>query len=485
MKPQNLLIIMSDEHSRKVLGCYGNPVVQTPHLDALARRGTLFTDAYTTCPICVPARAAFALGKYVHQIGFWDNADPYDGSQQSWHHLLRARGHDVVSIGKLHFRSTEDDNGFSEELLPMHVVEGKGDLIGLLRDPLAPRGHAKKLAATAGPGESSYTTYDRQIAARAQVWLREEAAQPRAKPWVLFVSFVAPHFPLTCPPEHYYPYADRADLPMPKLHQRPGGASHPYVRDYASTIDYGAYFEDDAHVRRAIAAYYGLCSFLDEQVGKVLGALRDAGLEGSTRVVYTSDHGDNLGARGVWGKSTMYEESAGCPLIVAGEGIPAGAARHEPASHVDIFPFAFEATGEASGEVMQGRPGVSLEQLAQGAHPARHVLVEYHATGSAAGAFALRVGSFKYVHYIQHPPELFDLQADPEELTNLAADPRHAATLQECERALRGICDPEAVEARAKARQAELIAVHGGRDAILERGDFGNTPAPGENARFY
>ena len=81
----------------------------------------------------------------------------------------------------------------------MHVVDGKGDLIGLLRDPLAPRGHAKKLAATAGPGESTYTFYDREIAARAQVWLHEKAQQNHDKPWVLFVSFVAPHFPLTAP----------------------------------------------------------------------------------------------------------------------------------------------------------------------------------------------------------------------------------------------------------------------------------------------
>ena len=102
MKPQNLLVIMSDEHSRKILGCYGNPIVQTPHLDALAKRGTLFTQAYTSSPICVPARAAFAVGKYVNQIGFWDNADPYDGSAQSWHHLLRERKHHVTSIGKLH-----------------------------------------------------------------------------------------------------------------------------------------------------------------------------------------------------------------------------------------------------------------------------------------------------------------------------------------------------------------------------------------------
>jgi len=483
MTPQNLLIILSDEHSRKVLGCYGNPIVKTPHLDALAERGVRFTDAYTTCPICVPARAAFALGKYVHQIGFWDNADPYDGSQTSWHHLLRARGHEVVSIGKLHFRSADDDNGFTREILPMHVVEGKGDLIGLLRNPLARRGSAKKLAATAGPGESTYTQYDRAIADAAQTWLREEGAKPRDKPWVLFVSFVAPHFPLIAPAEYYDDYA-RQDLPMPKLHRRPDARSHPYVREYAATVDYGAYFEDDAHIKRALAAYYGLCTFLDAQIGRVLGALKAAGLEGNTRVLYTSDHGDNLGARGLWGKSTMYEESAGCPLIVAGEGIPAGGARHAPVSHVDIFPFILEAVGEASEPFMQDRPGVSLETLAWGATPERNVLVEYHATGSTSGAFAIRAKQFKYVYYITHPAELFDLEADPEELVNLALDPRYARQVQTCHRALQAICNPQAVDHRAKTRQAQLIAQHGGRQTILERGDFGNTPAPGEPAHF-
>ena len=104
MKPANLLVLMSDEHNPKIMGASGHRIVKTPHLDALAARGTLFSSAYTTCPVCVPARAAFATGKYVHQIGFWDNADAYDGSVPSWHHRLRARGHRVVSIGKLHFR---------------------------------------------------------------------------------------------------------------------------------------------------------------------------------------------------------------------------------------------------------------------------------------------------------------------------------------------------------------------------------------------
>ena len=100
---RNVIVIMSDEHNPKVMGCAGHPVVSTPHLDELARRGTRFSSAYTTSPVCVPARAAFALGKYIHQIGYWDNADAYDGARPSWHHVLRTAGHQVVSIGKLHF----------------------------------------------------------------------------------------------------------------------------------------------------------------------------------------------------------------------------------------------------------------------------------------------------------------------------------------------------------------------------------------------
>ncbi len=170
MKPENLLIIMSDQHNRRTLGCYGHPIVKTPNLDSLARRGSLFTDAYTPCPVCVPARAAFATGKYVHQIGTWDNAIAYDGRMASWHHILRDRGHHVVSIGKLHFRSKDDDNGFSEEQIGMHIIDGEGDLLGLVRDEDMPkRGGSYKMAKMAGPGESMYTTYDREIAARAQI----------------------------------------------------------------------------------------------------------------------------------------------------------------------------------------------------------------------------------------------------------------------------------------------------------------------------
>jgi choline-sulfatase len=138
MHPTNLLVIMSDEHSRRVLGCYGNRLVRTPHLDSLAARGTRFTDAYCNSPICVPSRASFATGRHVHDIRFWDNANPYDGSVPSWGHRLMAAGSRVTSIGKLHYRDSKDPNGFDEEIIPLHVVDGIGGPVhGFLRQSAA------------------------------------------------------------------------------------------------------------------------------------------------------------------------------------------------------------------------------------------------------------------------------------------------------------------------------------------------------------
>ncbi len=475
--PKNLLVIMSDEHNPKALGCYGHPFVETPNLDRLAARGTRFSSAYCTSPVCIPARASFAVGKYIYQMGYADNADAYDGRVPSWHHKLRGKGHQVVSIGKLHFRQPGEDHGFSEEIIPMHIIEGKGDLMGLVRSDLPVRKGAYKMANLAGPGESQYTFYDREIAARAQVWLRETAKQHADKPWVLFVSFVAPHFPLTAPPEHFYKYYDR-DLPLPKLYAQHERPDHPYLKDYRGSFNYDDYF-DEAKLKKALAGYYGLCSFLDENIGHVLQALEDAGLADDTRVLYTSDHGDNLGSRGMWGKSTMFEEAAGVPLIMAGPDIPAGRVVDTPVSHVDAYPFILEAVGEAEPALLKGYPGVSLNALAQGEKPKRNVLVEYHGMGSTTGAFMIRERQYKYVFYVDYPPQLFDLAADPEELNDLAANPQYRGILDECHQRLLAMCDPVAVDRCIKQRQAELLQAHGGREKVIERGDLGFSPPPG------
>ena len=486
MEAKNLLIIMSDQHSRGMLGCYGDPIVQTPNLDQLAARGTRFTSCWTPSPVCIPARASFATGKYIHQIGFWDNADPYDGSILSWHHRLRAAGHRVVSIGKLHFRSDEDDCGFSESIIPMQVVEGKGDLLSLIRDDLPVRGAAYKMARMAGPGESPYTLYDRDIAARAQIWLHEAARRSFDKPWVLFVSFVAPHYPLTAPPEHFYRYFDDSKLPMPWFYSREERPDHLFVRDYATAFNFDDFFEGPDDVRRAVAGYYGLCSFMDEQAGKVLDALQASGMAADTRIVYTSDHGDAVGKRGLWGKSTLYEETAGVPLIVTGAGFPVGGVVDTVASLVDIYPFIIDCVGEGgTGMVELDHPGISIARLANGEQPDRTVLSEYHGMGSTTGAFAIRYGRFKYVHYVKYRPQLFDLVSDPHESKDLSGDVRHEKTLADCEAKLRMLLSPEAVDARAKERQAEQLEKYGGREAVIARGDLGFSPPPGIKADFH
>jgi len=477
-QPGNLVILMSDEHNPKIMGASGHPVVRTPNLDALAARGTMFTSAYTTSPVCVPARAAFAAGKYVHQIGYWDNADAYEGAVPSWHHRLRDAGHYTASIGKLHFRGLEgDDYGFNEMQIAMQIIEGKGDLMGLVRKDLPERGLSWKIAKLAGPGETSYTAYDRDITTRAQIWLREEAPKHTDKPWVLFVSLVCPHFPLVAPAEFYYQYSPES-VKLPKQYAPDERPRHPYLRDYSESFCYDKYF-DPEKLSRAIRAYYGLVSFVDDNVGKVLRTLDETGLAANTRVLYTSDHGDNLGARGLWGKSTMYEEVAGVPLIIAGPDIPAGKKVATPASHVDTYPFIMQCAGEDRAAMYDKHPGHSLFALARGEAPDRNVISEYHGMGSTTGAFMIRHGKFKYVHYAAYAPQLFDLESDPEELRDLAQDPAHAKDLAACRERLYAICDPAEVDARAKARQAELLAQNGGREAVIKRGDLGFSPPPG------
>jgi choline-sulfatase len=219
MAGQNVLFIMSDEHSRHVLGAYGNTVVKTPNLDRLAAEGTVFENAYANCPICVPSRASFATGRYVHEIGYWDNAFPYTGTPPSFGHRLHEHGHRCDSIGKLHYRGSEDPNGFDNEILPLHVLDGKADIQGMLRQDPPKRTSTAQLAGDAGAGESTYLAYDRQIRDAAVAWLGRAARESAGKPWCLFVSFVCPHFPLVAPPEFYALYP-LDSLPLPPCARR-------------------------------------------------------------------------------------------------------------------------------------------------------------------------------------------------------------------------------------------------------------------------
>ena len=483
MKPSNVLFILSDEHSRRVLGCYGHPMIRTPNFDRLAANGIRFTDAYCNSPICVPSRASLATGQYVHKIRFWDNGIPYDGSVPSWHHRLKEAGHEVVSIGKLHFRSIDDENGFTEEMMPLHVVGGIGDPAGWLREPLVERRAALRLARDAGPGNSDYQGYDGRITDAAVDWLKARAEKQGEKPWALFVSLVCPHFPLIARREWYELYPE-GEVPTPALYDPGDWPDHPYVRAIRDCQVYQRGFaQHPGSLQRALAAYFGLVTYVDHNVGRLMDALEASGLADTTRIIYSSDHGDNLGTRGLWGKSTMYEESAGVPIIVAGPELPLGQACREPVSLVDVFPTVLKWVGVASNPADRDLPGLPLDEVALSA-PRRTVLCEYHAAGAATGAFLIRKGPFKYVYYAGMPAQLFDLAADPQETRDLAQEPGYAGLVADCHKELRAVVDPDAADALAKADQRSRIAAYGGREKILQRGSFGHSPVPGVKAVY-
>jgi choline-sulfatase len=195
-------------------------------------------------------------------------------------------------------------------------------------------------------------------------------------------------------------------------------------------------------------------------------------------VLYSADHGDNLGTRRLWGKSTMYEESAGVPMLFAGPDVPQGFVCREPVSLVDVFPTAIDCVGLPPHPDDRDLPGMPLIDVVRG-DVRRTILCEYHATGAATGAFLIRKGPFKYVHYVGMPPQLFDLDADPQEARDLARDPGYRGLVADCEKELRRVVDPEAADALARADQGAKIAAMGGREAIIARGSFGYSPAPG------
>lgn len=460
----NVLLIMADELSTWGLGCHPTrryPPSITPHIDGLAKRGCRFAAAYTPSPICVPTRAAIATGRYLHDIGHWSSAEAYDGRVPGWGHRLQAAGVPVTSIGKLHYRSRADPTGFDEQIEPIHIPNGIGWVRGLLRQPLAPYDATADLANDIGAGESEYTDYDRRVTTAAKQWL----SNPPSKPWCTFVSYLSPHYPLIAP-EAYYRLFD------PGTYESGAQAlpDHPVLKAIGGFFDHDPFFNPETR-GVARAAYFGLCAFLDAQVGQVLAALEASGQADDTLVIFTSDHGEMLGHKGFWTKSTMYEDAVRVPLILAGAGLDIGGIRTDPVSLIDLAPTICAAVAPA--DPGDGSPG---RDLTAPPTPSRTVFSEYHDGGSPVGITMVRWENWKYVHYAQgHAPQVFNLDDDPDEEQDLA-DLR-PDIVDEARARMALELDPERTDARAHADQAALVERLGGRETLLAMEQWNYTPA--------
>jgi choline-sulfatase len=434
-RPPNILLIMSDEHGPMFSGCYGHPLIETPALDALARRGVLFEHAYCNVPLCVPSRMSFMTGRYVHHIGTWDNSSPLPSDAVTWAHCLAAAGYEVVLDGKMHFIGPDQLHGFARQIgVDLHAQQHHA----LANWDAWPRKAAQPWPGVrrAGPGTTREIEVDDLVAERALEFLRDPAR--RARPWALCVGFIAPHFPFVVPEPYfsrYYPErADLPDLPPGHLERLP-----PAARRLQEALGTTGYSEDE--IRRARAAYYGLITYLDDKIRCLLACLEEQGLAEQTVVIYTSDHGELAGEHGLWRKMSFYEQSARVPLIVSWPGVfPAGVRRREVVSLVDLTATLLDLAAAWPPEVVQGVPALDGESLLPllTAGPAEPVpwkdeaFCELEAHGTDRPLAMLRRGRWKLCYapgaHPSEPPELelYDLEGDPGEFENLAGKPELA-----------------------------------------------------------
>jgi choline-sulfatase len=414
----NLLLVLSDQHNPHVLGCAGDRVVATPHLDRLAAEGVRCSAAYCGAPLCVPSRSTLLTGQSCTELQVWTLSEILPSNILTFAHALSAAGYDTVLCGRMHFAGADQRHGFGERIF--------GDVTSALLAGLPPNlnGQSYESTATAGPGRTGYQAYDAAVTATAVQWLRERAVTPTDRPFCLVVGTVLPHNPYIAPRPLFDANIDRVEVPyIPPDYLE---ALHPAVRDWRQ-----ARRVDDLtpeQTRTARAAYYGLVTMEDAHVGEIMAVLEETGLRQQTAVCYTSDHGDMAGELGMWWKSTLYEGSVGVPLLFSWPGhFPTGLVVPEPVSLIDLAPTLIDLGGGIPLPATSGRvltPLLRGEALPVDWRP--EVYAEIVPALGPGPARMVRRGPWKLVlHHGYSAPQLFNLDSDPRELHDLAGDPAH------------------------------------------------------------
>lgn len=450
----NILVIMSDQHSRRVLGCYGNRIVRTPNLDRLASEGLLFTDAYCPSPLCVPSRMSFMTSRFPGRNRVWDNSHILSGGIPTWAHALTVAGYETALIGRMHFVGPDQRHGF--ELRPIGEfgarhpgAPGKGGR-WWTKYPPAAVSQSRESVTVAGRGTTAYNWFDGKVAQAACEYLSGKAKNS-GRPFAAVAGFLLPHNPYIAPKELFDYYYERVDIPEVEEAQP---ASVTRRRRNSGLLEP----LPEERVRVARAAYFGLCEQFDCCVGQVLDCLDETGLAGDTLVIYCSDHGDMAGEHGLWAKSCYYEGSAGVPLTARLPGvIDAGSVSNAVCNIMDIGPTLIDAAG---AEPLHSIDGYSLWAALQGdlsAERPQKTFSEF--VGLRAWprdalpdnfpqmpSRMIRSGKWKLWLHVDEdnlPPALFDLEADPDERHDLGTDETHRDVREELLSRLREGWDPE------------------------------------------
>ncbi len=459
--PVNLLVIMADQLAGTLFPDGPLAGLHTPNLARLAERSARFAACYTPSPLCVPARAAFMSGQLPSRSGVFDNAAEFPASVPTFAHYLRRAGYYTALSGKMHFVGPDQLHGF-ETRLTTDIYPAD---FGWTPDYRRPGEridwwyHNMGSVTGAGVGEfSNQLEFDDEVAFHGEAELRRLARGNDPRPWCLAVSFTHPHDPYVARRADYDRYAD-----SPLLEPRVAAFEHhqhdPHSQRLLAANDHARYEITGEHVRRARRAYLANVSYVDAQAGRLLDLLDACGLADNTVVVFTADHGDMLGERGLWFKMSFFEGSARVPLMIAGPGI-APTLHHAPVSTLDLARTLAGLAGADEAAFDAFSDGVSLLGLLHGDRHEADVRMEYAAEGSHAPLVSIRRGRYKYNHCELDPPQLFDLDDDPDELHNLAGDDAHAERLADFVQRRQQYWDMDRLDAAVRDSQARRRLVY-------------------------
>ncbi len=453
----NILLVMVDQ-----LADQWFDLALTPALDRLAEEGVRFHSAYSNSPLCAPARFAMMSGRRNSAIGAYDNASEFPSAVPTFAHYLRGAGYQTSLVGKMHFVGADQLHGF-EERLTTDIYPAD---FGWTPNWADPDGrfdwwfHNMDSVTGAGVAEASnQLDYDDDVGFKAVRKLRDLARTDDARPWFMTVSFTHPHDPYIARREFWDLY-DHDSIPLPTIASVDD--PDPHSQRLANVISAADGAVTEECVRHARHAYLANTSYVDRFIGQLMDTLRRHAMDENTVILFTADHGDMLGERGLWYKMNFFEASARIPMVLwAPDRFQAGDVP-TVTSLLDVVPTLLDLAGIPIPEELDG---ASLLPVAAGAESDRTVLGEYLGEGAVAPIFMIRRGDIKYVWSEPDPPQLFNLADDPHELTNLAPTSAEAAVLAE---EVAKLWDAEEIEQQVLASQRARAVV----DEALRQGRY-------------
>ena len=457
----NIIFFMMDQLAPQVLGPYGGRQCRTPAIDELAETGVVFENAYCNSPLCAPARYGFMSGRLPSRVGAFDNACELPSEQPTFAHYLRDLGYHTCLSGKMHFIGADQLHGFEDRVTTDVYPSDFMWTTDWSLDPTVwvPWYHSMYSVRNAGPAPRSVNTeFDLETATEANRWLHDHAERD-GRPFFLAVSFIGPHDPYIAPKAAWDRY-EGVEIEDPLVPDMALEERDPHSARLHYTTGRHMMDVTGAQVRNMRRAYYAVMSWIDDRIRSILDTLEALGLRDDTIVALSADHGDMLGERGLFYKMSFFEFSARVPMIVSAPRRFRPGRVRENASLIDFFPTFLEwGNGGTLPALCSGVDGSSLNGLLEGRAEHRNAAVhgEYSAEGTRWPLLMVRRDRYKYVYGEEDPPQLYDLEADPQELRNLAGSTESRAIEEAMRKEVFSVWDPPALRARVAESQRRRL----------------------------